>query len=84
MGMSVLPMCASPAMLLAQEPNLDVLRRADLPCERRIKYGQPLLASGAFFAVAIDDLILGAPPSFGQASAKLRPVRKFMRKRIHN
>ena len=49
---------------------MEVLRRVGLLRERRIDVRQALLASGAFFAVLIDDLIIGAPLPLDQANCR--------------
>ena len=53
-------MGASQAVALAQEAHCEILRRAGLPENRRLVDGSPLLDTGPFFVVQIDDLVLGA------------------------
>ncbi len=58
-GFAVLPMGASHAVVLAQLAHLEILERAGLPLDRRLQDGRPLLTPGPFYAVVIDDLVIG-------------------------
>ena len=68
-GLGVLPMGSSHAVVLAQEAHLEILRRAGLPFDRRLVDGEPLVAPGPFFVVQIDDLVIGAPDKDDRGTA---------------
>ena len=60
LGWAVLTMGGSHSVFLGQEVHMEQLRRAGLPMDRCVQDGKPLLPSGPFFSVVLDDFVAGS------------------------